>query len=70
MIRGFVKVMVLFKQMTNATCYVHVRAVKMIRVGQGFLRVLNPPFHPSVEKDLSLKFEVHDQTIWNSTPEL
>ena len=26
--------------------------------------------HPSVEMDLSLKIEVHDQTIWNSTPEL
>ena len=26
--------------------------------------------HPSVEMDLSLKFEVHDQTIWISTPEL
>ena len=27
-------------------------------------------FHPSVEKDLSLKIEVRDQTIWTSTPEL
>ena len=26
--------------------------------------------HPSVEEDLSLKIEVHDQTIWKSTPEL
>ena len=26
--------------------------------------------HPSVEKDLSLKIEVRDQTIWTSTPEL
>ena len=25
--------------------------------------------HPSVEEDLSLKIEVHDQTIWKSTPE-
>ena len=26
--------------------------------------------HPSVEKDLSLKIEVRDQTIWTSTLEL
>ena len=26
--------------------------------------------HPSVEKDLCLKIEVRDQTIWKSTPEL
>ena len=26
--------------------------------------------HPSVEKDLCLKIEVRDQTIWESTPEL
>ena len=25
--------------------------------------------HPSLEEDLSLKIEVHDQTIWNSAPE-
>ena len=31
--------------------------------------MLNPS-HPSVEKDLSLKIEVRDQTIWTSTPEL
>ena len=29
-----------------------------------------PSPHPSLEMDLSLKFEVHEQTIWNSTPEL
>ena len=28
------------------------------------------PKHPSLEGDLCLKIEVHDQTIWNSTPEL
>ena len=27
-------------------------------------------YHPSVEKDLSLKIEVRDQTIWTSTLEL
>ena len=27
-------------------------------------------FHPSVEKDLCLKIEVRDQTIWKSTHEL
>ena len=30
----------------------------------------NSETHPSVEKDLSLKIEVRDQTIWTSTPEL
>ena len=26
--------------------------------------------HPSLKEDLSLKIEAHDQTIWNSTPEI
>ena len=26
--------------------------------------------HPSLGEDLSLKIEVHDETIWKSTPEL
>ena len=27
-------------------------------------------WHTSLEEDLSLKIEVHDQNIWKSTPEL
>ena len=38
----------------------------------GVLPISKLPFtnHPSVEKDLCLKIEVRDQTIWKSTPEL
>ena len=34
------------------------------------MEVLSQGLQPSLEEDLSLKIDVHDQTIWKSTPEL